>query len=42
MFEKPLVFRNTTYRDLLSFPADVVRDAGFQLGKVQLGLEPDD
>jgi phage-related protein len=40
MFQKPLVFRNTTYRELLSFPANVVHDAGFPLGKVQPGLEP--
>ncbi|MBA3592607.1 MAG: type II toxin-antitoxin system RelE/ParE family toxin [Pseudomonadota bacterium] len=29
-------------KDLLGFPVDVRREAGYQLGKVQAGLEPDD
>jgi phage-related protein len=42
MSTKPLIFRNTTYKDLLSLPAQVIHDAGFQLSKVQDGDEPDD
>ena len=42
MSTKPLIFRNSTYKDLLSLPAEVVHDAGFQLSKVQDGDEPDD
>lgn len=29
-------------QDLIDFPVDAKRDAGYQLGKVQEGLEPDD
>ncbi|MDP1955905.1 MAG: type II toxin-antitoxin system RelE/ParE family toxin [Polaromonas sp.] len=29
-------------QDLLDFPADARREAGYQLGKTQAGLEPDD
>lgn len=32
----------SSYEDLLTFPEDPRRDAGFQLRKVQAGLEPDD
>ena len=32
----------SSYADLLAFPADARREAGFQLGKVQEGLNPDD
>ena len=32
----------SSYADLLAFPADARREAGFQLGKVQAGLNPDD
>jgi phage-related protein len=32
----------STYDDLLDFPDDARRQAGFQLGKVQEGLDPDD
>lgn len=32
----------SAYDDLLAFPAEVRRQAGFQLGKVQAGLEPSD
>ena len=31
-----------SYDDLLAFPKDARKEAGFQLGKVQAGLEPDD
>ena len=30
----------SSYDDLLAFPKDPRREAGFQLGKVQAGLEP--
>lgn len=39
---KPLEFRGSSYRDLLSFPREAIHDAGFQLDKVQNGEEPDD
>ncbi|MDM0021664.1 type II toxin-antitoxin system RelE/ParE family toxin [Variovorax saccharolyticus] len=32
----------SAYDDLLAFPLDSRRDAGFQLGKVQAGLDPTD
>ena len=34
--------RGSAYRDLLAFPKDARKDVGFQLGKVQAGLEPAD
>ncbi len=42
MGTKPLEFRNTSYKDLLSFPRSAIAEAGFQLDKVQRGKEPDD
>ncbi len=39
--EKEIRWVGTSYDDLLGFPADSRREAGFQLGKVQAGLEPD-
>ena len=32
----------SSYRDLLAFPEEPRRQAGFQLGKIQAGLDPDD
>ena len=32
----------SSYTDLLAFPSEARREAGFQLGKVQAGLNPDD
>lgn len=40
--EKELRWVGSSYEDLLHFPDDPRRAAGFQLGKVQAGLEPDD
>jgi len=40
--EKEIRWVGSAYEDLLGFPVDVRRQAGFQLGKVQAGLEPDD
>jgi phage-related protein len=40
--EKPIRWVGSSYDDLLAFPRDVRKEAGFQLGKVQAGLEPID
>ena len=32
----------SSYDDLLAFPKDARREAGFQLGKIQSGLDPTD
>ena len=40
--EHELRWIGSSYADLLAFPADARREAGFQLGKVQAGLDPDD
>jgi phage-related protein len=40
--EKELRWVSSSYRDLLAFPRDARRTAGFELGKVQAGLEPQD
>ena len=40
--EKEIRWMGSAYNDLLAFPAEPRRQAGFQLGKVQAGLEPDD
>ena len=42
MKEKDLLWRGSSYKDLLSFPDEPRRDAGYQLGFVQLGFEPSD
>ena len=42
MPDKPLVFMGSSRRDLRTFPADPRRLAGFQLRRVQQGLDPDD
>ena len=39
--EKEIRWIGSSYRDLLNFPVEPRRDAGFQLGKVQAGLDPD-
>lgn len=39
---KPLEFRGSALSDLRSFPGAAKREAGFQLDRVQRGLEPDD
>ena len=39
--EKEIRWVGSAYEDLLSFPDDARRQAGFQLGKVQAGVEPD-
>jgi phage-related protein len=39
---KPLVWLEGARRDIRAFPADARRRSGFQLRKVQQGLDPDD
>jgi len=39
---KPIDFRGTSLDDLRAFPLSAMRDAGYQLDKVQHGLSPDD
>lgn len=40
--EKEIRWIGSSYDDLLDFPSGARREAGFQLGRVQWGLEPDD
>jgi phage-related protein len=40
--EKQIRWVGSAYGDLLAFPKDARKEAGFQLGKVQAGLEPAD
>ena len=40
--EKEIRWAGSAYNDLLAFPQDSRKEAGFQLGKVQAGLDPDD
>jgi phage-related protein len=40
--DKPIEWRGSSYADLLAFPDDARRIAGFQLGRLQHGDEPDD
>ena len=40
--EKEIRWIGSAYDDLLAFPKDARKEAGFQLGKVQAGLEPAD
>jgi phage-related protein len=39
---KEIRWVGSSYDDLLAFPDESRRQAGFQLGKVQAGLEPED
>jgi|ERR1700722_5679395 len=39
---KPLKFRGSSLDDLREFPETARRDAGYQLDRVQNGLEPED
>ena len=40
--EKQILWVGSAYGDLLAFPKDARKEAGFQLGKVQAGLDPAD
>ena len=42
MSAKPLIWLGGARRDIRAFPADAQRRSGFQLRKVQQGLDPDD
>lgn len=39
---KPVIFLGDSLADLRAFPDDARREAGFQLERVQRGLDPDD
>lgn len=39
---KPIEFLGDSLRNLREFPDEVKRDAGYQLDRVQHGLQPDD
>lgn len=39
--EKPIYWVGTSYNDLLEFPATIRQDAGYQLHRVQNGLDPE-
>ena len=39
--EKEIRWIGTAYHDILEFPSEPRKEAGFQLGKVQAGLDPD-
>lgn len=39
--EKEIRRMGTAYQDILEFPSESRKEAGFQLGKVQAGLDPD-
>ena len=39
---KPIAFLGDSLRSLREFPDDAKRDAGYQLDRVQHGLQPDD
>ncbi|MDR5823449.1 MULTISPECIES: type II toxin-antitoxin system RelE/ParE family toxin [unclassified Caballeronia] len=40
--EKALRWLGSSFHDLLDFPAAARREAGFQLGRPQFGLDPED
>lgn len=40
--EKEIRWVGSAYDDLLAFPQDPRKEAGFQLGKIQAGFEPTD
>ena len=40
--EKEIRWTGSSYADLLAFPDEARREAGFQLGRVQWGLDPED
>jgi len=40
--DKPLIWLGSAKSDMKAFPRDARRVAGFQLRRVQLGLEPND
>jgi phage-related protein len=40
--EKDIRWVGSSYDDILAFPALARREAGFQLGRLQVGLDPED
>lgn len=40
--EKEIRWVGSSYADLLAFPDEARRESGFQLGRVQWGLDPED
>jgi len=40
--QKDIIWMGSSKNDLRTFPREALREAGFQLGQVQFGLEPDD
>lgn len=40
--QKQILWVGSAYDDLLAFPSDARKEAGFELGKVQAGVEPAD
>jgi phage-related protein len=42
MTEKPVAWLGSSLHDLRAFPAEARRAAGYQIGRVQQGLMPDD
>ena len=42
MVEKPLAWLGSSLDDVRAFPSEAKRAAGYQLGRVQQGLMPDD
>jgi phage-related protein len=40
--EKDIRWVGSSYDDILAFPAATRREAGFQLGRLQVGLDPED
>ena len=42
MNQKEIRWIGSSYDDLLAFPREARRTAGFQLGRVQAGLDPED
>lgn len=40
--DKEIRWIGSSYEDILEFPSTARREAGFQLGRVQAGLDPDD
>ena len=40
--EKAIYWVGTSYKDLLNFPLEAKQDAGYQLHRIQNGLNPED
>ncbi|WP_430367179.1 hypothetical protein [Trinickia sp. NRRL B-1857] len=40
--EKEIRWVGSSYEDILAFPPATRREAGFQLGRIQVGLAPED